>query len=172
MNKHQREQTIKEKEDFNNQCFDSMMNSLFDIANELHDRLNEDVELTEAEATFLQSFDTYIDSACELIEIEEGNESEIMTQEEFDKGYKEPVDLDEVHAALKRFINGKARLSIPASPDDDDMLVSRLMDEVKRYRELGEIKNIRENNNVIQFNTMSEKDRKESLASMYEDEEK
>ncbi|GAB6989546.1 hypothetical protein [Paenibacillus pini] len=58
-----------------------------------------------------------------------------MTQEEFEKQYEEPVDLDGVHEALKRFINGRGKMSIPASPDDDDMLICRLMNELKKYRE-------------------------------------
>ena len=71
MNIEQKELLLKEKDDYNYQCFDSMMNSLFDLANELHDRLNEDEELTDAEVVFLRSFDIYIDSACELNDLED-----------------------------------------------------------------------------------------------------
>lgn len=70
MNIKQKELLLKEKDGYNYQCFDSMMNSLFDLANELHDRLNEDEELSDAEVVFLRSFDIYIDSACELNGIE------------------------------------------------------------------------------------------------------
>lgn len=58
-----------------------------------------------------------------------------MTQEEFDSQYNEPVDIDEVHKALKRFINKQGRMSVPANPDDDDMLICRLMAEVEKHRE-------------------------------------
>lgn len=57
-----------------------------------------------------------------------------MTQDEFNKKYNEPVDLVEAHAALNRFINGKGILRIPASPDDDDMLISRALTELKNMR--------------------------------------
>ncbi|PZT57392.1 hypothetical protein [Paenibacillus silvae] len=70
MNNEQTEPLMKEKEDYNYHCFDSMMNSLFDLANELHDRLEEDEELTDAEAVFLRSFDIYVDSCCELDDLE------------------------------------------------------------------------------------------------------
>nr|WP_145401629.1 hypothetical protein [Paenibacillus xylanexedens] len=74
MNKVQNELLMKEKEDFNYQCFDRMMNSLFDLANELHDRLEEDEELTDAEAVFLRSFDCYVDSWSELDDLDGGEE--------------------------------------------------------------------------------------------------
>ncbi|MEK4427726.1 hypothetical protein MHB54_00550 [Paenibacillus sp. FSL M7-0802] len=35
MNKEQKELPMKEEEDYNYQCFNTMMNSLFDLANEL-----------------------------------------------------------------------------------------------------------------------------------------
>ncbi|OZB98111.1 hypothetical protein [Paenibacillus sp. XY044] len=57
-----------------------------------------------------------------------------MTQEEFNELYKEPVDLFEAQAALNRFINGKGVLRIPARPDDDDMLISRALSELKKLR--------------------------------------
>jgi|GEM_PF-4322259 len=59
-----------------------------------------------------------------------------MTQEEFDKKCKEPVDLDKVHEALKRFIDKRGRMSVPVNPDDDDMLICRLMIEVEKHRKI------------------------------------
>lgn len=58
-----------------------------------------------------------------------------MTQEEFDNKYNEPVDLNKVHEALKRFINKQGRMSVPVNPEDDDMLICRLMNEVEKLRE-------------------------------------
>ncbi|WP_405169389.1 hypothetical protein [Paenibacillus sp. FSL H3-0286] len=76
MNKEQEELLLKEREDYNYQCFDAMMNSLFDLANEIHDRLEEEEELTDAEAVFLRSFDLYVDSSCELDDLDSGEEVE------------------------------------------------------------------------------------------------
>ncbi|MFI2856895.1 hypothetical protein ACH6EH_07115 [Paenibacillus sp. JSM ZJ436] len=73
MNKEQTEMLMKEKEDYNYRCLDSMMNSLFDLANELHDRLEEDEELTDAEERFVRNFDAYVGSCCELSDMEEAN---------------------------------------------------------------------------------------------------
>lgn len=74
MNKEQKELLMKEKDDYNYQCFDAMMNSLFDLANDLHDRLEEDEELTDAEVVFLRSFDLYVDSWSELDDLEEDDQ--------------------------------------------------------------------------------------------------
>ncbi|MBE7896145.1 hypothetical protein G7L40_20420 [Paenibacillus polymyxa] len=71
MNKEQEELLMEEREDYNYQCFDAMMSSLFDLANELHDKLEEGEELTDAEAAFLRSFDIYVDSCCELDDLGE-----------------------------------------------------------------------------------------------------
>jgi hypothetical protein len=57
-----------------------------------------------------------------------------LNQEEFNKIYKEPVDLNEAHEALSRFIDGKQILQIPARPNDDDMLLSRALMELKELR--------------------------------------
>jgi hypothetical protein len=71
MNKNQNELIFKEKEECSFQCFDVMMDSLFDLADELHDKLDDGGELSDAEAVFLQSFDICVDSACELNDLEE-----------------------------------------------------------------------------------------------------
>jgi|GEM_PF-5305438 len=71
MDNEQKELLLKEKEEYNYECFDSMMTSLFDLASELHDKLEENKELTSAEVEFLLSFDLYVDSACELSDSEE-----------------------------------------------------------------------------------------------------
>lgn len=71
MNIEQKELLMKEKDDYSYQCFDSMMDSLFDLASDLHDKLSDSEELTDAELVFLRSFDIYIDSACELNDLEE-----------------------------------------------------------------------------------------------------
>ncbi|MFI2856897.1 hypothetical protein ACH6EH_07125 [Paenibacillus sp. JSM ZJ436] len=84
-----------------------------------------------------------------------------MNQEEFNEQYKQPVDLDEVHAALQRFINGKGRLCVPARPDDDDMLICRLMYEVKKYRKASNKVSA-----AIPFSEMSERAQIETIAAM------
>jgi hypothetical protein len=58
-----------------------------------------------------------------------------LNQEEFWRKCKEPVDIDEAHEALKRFIDHKGKLHIPARPNDDDMLLSRSLRELKELRE-------------------------------------
>ncbi|MEK4006464.1 hypothetical protein [Paenibacillus sp. FSL H3-0333] len=58
-----------------------------------------------------------------------------MNLDDFHNKYNEPVDLDKVHEALKRFINKQGRMSVLVNPDDDDMLICRLMAEVERQRE-------------------------------------
>ncbi|MET3209706.1 UNVERIFIED_CONTAM: hypothetical protein ABIC26_002653 [Paenibacillus sp. PvR008] len=57
-----------------------------------------------------------------------------MTQEEFDKQYNDPVNLVEAQSALSRLINRSSALKIPATPEDDDMLISRALNELKNMR--------------------------------------
>lgn len=47
-----------------------MMDSLFVLAEELHER----DELTDSEETFLDAFDEYVETAVELNELEDGSE--------------------------------------------------------------------------------------------------
>ncbi|QWU14297.1 hypothetical protein SAMN04487895_101597 [Paenibacillus sophorae] len=58
-----------------------------------------------------------------------------MNQDEFDKKCKEPVDLSMARSALTRLINRTAVIRIPMNPNDDDVLIYRLMNEVKKHRE-------------------------------------
>lgn len=64
-----------------------------------------------------------------------------MNQEKFEKECKEPVDLDACYEALQKLIDGKHRMHIPARPDDEDMLISRALRELKESREVQLIKN-------------------------------
>lgn len=57
-----------------------------------------------------------------------------MNKVEFDEQFYSPVNLHSADSALTRFINGKGRLSIPASPNDDDMLISRTIRELTEMR--------------------------------------
>lgn len=54
--------------------------------------------------------------------------------EEFNNKFDEPVDIDDAHNALNRFINGKQKLHIPARAEDDDMLICRALMELKKLR--------------------------------------
>lgn len=57
-----------------------------------------------------------------------------MTQEEFDKKCKEPINILAAHSALSRFIDGRGKLHIPVRPEDDDMLISRALNELHEAR--------------------------------------
>ncbi|WP_405169390.1 hypothetical protein [Paenibacillus sp. FSL H3-0286] len=57
-----------------------------------------------------------------------------MNKAEFNEQYNTPVNLLSAEAALIRFIDSRGRLGIPASPNDDDMLIGRTI------RELGEMR--------------------------------
>lgn len=58
---------IKQAENDNYEKFDAMMNSLFELAYEFQER----DELTENEANFLEAFDKYVESACDLTDLED-----------------------------------------------------------------------------------------------------
>ncbi|MGG3454219.1 hypothetical protein, partial [Paenibacillus rhizolycopersici] len=60
---------------------------------------------------------------------------EDMNQEQFENECKKPVDLDECYEALQRLINREHTLHVPARPDDEDMLLSRALRELKENRE-------------------------------------
>jgi hypothetical protein len=66
------EADLKQAEDRNDVCFGVMMDSLFVLAEELHER----DELTESEETFLDAFDEYVETAVELNELEDENGGE------------------------------------------------------------------------------------------------
>lgn len=57
-----------------------------------------------------------------------------MNKEEFDEQFYSPVNLHLADSALTRFINGRGRLSVPASPNDGDMLISRTIRELTEMR--------------------------------------
>lgn len=59
-----------------------------------------------------------------------------MEYEEFKKICDQPVDLEAAHEALKRFIHKEGVVCVPANPNDDDMLLCRVLDELKKYREV------------------------------------
>lgn len=47
----------------------------------------------------------------------------------------QPVDLEKVDQTIQRFIDGKScRMSIPANYEDNDIILSRTMQELERYR--------------------------------------
>ena len=50
--------------------------------------------------------------------------------------YNDPVDIKKCRDALQRFIDREARLCVPAQPDDDDMLISRALDELEQARKV------------------------------------
>lgn len=57
-----------------------------------------------------------------------------MNQEEFERQCKEPVDINECHKALQKFIDRTFSLSVPARPDDPDMLICRAFNELVKLR--------------------------------------
>jgi hypothetical protein len=57
----------------------------------------------------------------------------------YPKGYHEPVDISNARRALGRFCLGEGHLSVPVRSDDDDMLLSRALDELEKYRNLNEV---------------------------------
>ncbi|MBE7897168.1 hypothetical protein G7L40_00390 [Paenibacillus polymyxa] len=57
-----------------------------------------------------------------------------MTNEEFLRKCDEPVDIEKVERAIENLIHGKPRFSIPVQPDDDDVLVNRALQELKRLK--------------------------------------
>jgi hypothetical protein len=61
---------MSNSEDKEYQAFDKMMNSLFDLAEEINGR-EEDEELTENEEKFLDAFDNWCAVAVEMNEQEE-----------------------------------------------------------------------------------------------------
>jgi GTP cyclohydrolase I len=61
------EAKLKQAEETTDEKFGKVMDSLFNLAEELHER----DELTETEKEFLDAFDAYVDAACELNELEE-----------------------------------------------------------------------------------------------------
>lgn len=66
-------------------------------------------------------------------------ESVFLTHEEFMLKRLEPVDIEVAYDALQRFIDsGYCRMRVPARLDDDDMILSRALDELKRYRKASE----------------------------------
>jgi len=52
----------------------------------------------------------------------------------YPKGYFEPVDINKARKALSNLLSGEYSLSIPVRSDDPDMLISRAIDELERYR--------------------------------------
>ncbi|MNK84469.1 hypothetical protein D3C87_1043180 [compost metagenome] len=58
-----------------------------------------------------------------------------MTFEEFQTKCKEPVDTEKAMAALQRFVRREATLPVPATPEDDDILISRALSELEELRE-------------------------------------
>lgn len=57
-----------------------------------------------------------------------------MKNKTFEDRWNEPVDTEACREALQRFIDGKQRLCIPANHDDDDILLTRALDELDRLR--------------------------------------
>ena len=57
-------ETIKEnlQEDKGYQAFSNLMDMVFELADELYDRVDNDEGLTDVEFKFLDAFDEYIDS--------------------------------------------------------------------------------------------------------------
>jgi len=63
-----------------------------------------------------------------------------LDQEQFNKEYNEPVNLELAHEAINRFIVGRVcRMSVPAHPNDDDMILTRALRELSRYRKASEV---------------------------------
>lgn len=56
------------------------------------------------------------------------------TYEEFQLKCKEPVDTEKAMAALGRFIKREATLPVPATPQDDDIIISRALSELDELR--------------------------------------
>ena len=48
--------------------------------------------------------------------------------------YRDPVDISECREALSRLIHHKTRMSIPAQPNDDDILIGRALNELEKAR--------------------------------------
>jgi hypothetical protein len=64
----------------------------------------------------------------------------VLDQERFNREYNEPVELSLAHEAISRFIYGKdCRMSVPAHPNDDDMILTRALRELSRYRKASEV---------------------------------
>lgn len=61
------EEQIEQAEKTNDEKFGAMMDSLFELAEELHKRK----KLTYNEEAFLTAFDDYVESACDLNELED-----------------------------------------------------------------------------------------------------
>jgi hypothetical protein len=55
-------------------------------------------------------------------------------QARFNAECKEPVDIKKAHEALDRWIHRKAVLPVPASANDDDIILSRALDELEALR--------------------------------------
>lgn len=46
------------------------------------------------------------------------------------------TDIEQCRAALNRFCQGKERMSVPARPDDDDMILASALDELDKSRRM------------------------------------
>lgn len=57
------------------------------------------------------------------------------SQEKFEEEFAKPVDLEECDNALTSLIHRKHTLNVPARPDDEDMLLSRLIVQHKALLE-------------------------------------
>lgn len=57
-----------------------------------------------------------------------------MNQEEFDIKCKEPINILAAHSALIRFTDSREKIYIPAMPEDDDMIISRALNELQEAR--------------------------------------
>jgi len=66
-------ETIKEnlKEDQGYQAFSNLMDVIFELADELNDKVDNDEGLTDIEFKFLDAFDDYIDSMIDEDDTEE-----------------------------------------------------------------------------------------------------
>jgi len=58
-------------EDKGYQVFSDLMDAVFELGDELHDRIKEDEELTDVEYGFLDALDDYVDNAIEEMDEEE-----------------------------------------------------------------------------------------------------
>jgi hypothetical protein len=63
-----------------------------------------------------------------------------MNKEEFSEAYNTTIDIRRGRDALKELAEGYFFPSIPAHPDDADMVISRLLDELEVLRKKTEVK--------------------------------
>ena len=63
-------------EDKGYQVFSDLMDAVFELGDELHDRIKEDEELTDVEIGFLDALDDYVDDWQEEMDEEEKENTE------------------------------------------------------------------------------------------------